>query len=396
MTEPVSVLHSVTIYLNLTENWIEPQVFRVPGANGRILCDARANTTAFHAPHDAIIVDPPVSEQRRHQYPWLARWAERRGINRFSSEWRLWRWQPRIVHGHFGPRAWAARHLARRLGAPLITSFYGYDAWMAPRVEPEWADRYKELFDVGALFLVEGPAMRDRLVALGCSADKVRVHRIGVDLGGLTFRPRAFGPAVTVAMIGRFVEKKGLADGLRACALARTQGLDVRVTIVGDASPTDAAGQAIGAELRTLAAAPELAGRVHFTGFISAQETKAVLATHDVFLCPSRHASNGDAEGGSPVALTEAMAMGVYCIGTRHCDIPEVIVDGRTGALREEGDVDGLAQALCAIPENSPAVVQMTHEGRRHVEERFAIDTQLAGLGALYRALARGEAGAGA
>lgn len=395
--ESVRVLHSVTKYLNLTENWIEPQVFRVPGAEGRVICDARANEAAFPASPDALIIDPQVTEWHWRQRAWLARRADRRGANRAWSAWRARRWRPHLVHGHFGPRAWASRNLAARMNVPLVTSFYGYDAWMAPRTEPIWIDRYRDLFGVGALFLVEGPAMRDRLEALGCPPSKVRVHRIGVDLDGLTFRARAFAPVVTVAMVGRFVEKKGLADGLRACAAARARGLDLRVTIVGDSAPNDSAGQSIAEALRALADGPELAGRVHFTGFISADETRSVLASHDVFLCPSRHAADGDAEGGSPVALTEAMAIGAYCIGTRHCDIPEVIADGQTGAICEEGDVEGLARALCDIPDNVPRVVQMTREGRRRVEQRFAIERQLAGLGEIYRAVALGAApGAGA
>jgi colanic acid/amylovoran biosynthesis glycosyltransferase len=388
----IRVLHSVLRYLNLTENWVEPQVFRVPGSAGRILCESRVNEAAFPLQPSAAILDPPARTWHWRQRDWARRRADRLGCNRWISEMRVRAWRPHLVHAHFGPRGWATRNLARRMGTPLITSFYGYDAWMAPRLEPEWHERYADLFAQGAVFLVEGPAMRDRLVALGCPHDKVVVHRIGVDTAGLVFQDRAFESPVSIAMIGRFVEKKGMADGLRACALASRGGIDLRVTIVGDASPGDAGGQRIATELRSLADSPDLKGRVRFTGFLSADETREVVATHDVFLCPSRHAANGDAEGGSPVVLTEAMAMGAYCIASRHCDIPEVVIDGRTGALCAEGDVDGFAAAIGAIRGAETRIREMSRAGRQHVDEAFCLHTQLAGLGRIYERLAGGAA----
>jgi hypothetical protein len=50
-----------------------------------------------------------------------------------------------------------------------------------------------------------------------------------------------------------------------------------------------------------------------------------------VFLCPSRFGPGGDAEGGLPVELLEAMGMGLLCVGSRHCDIPEAIIAERPG-----------------------------------------------------------------
>lgn len=384
----IRVLHSVTKYLNLTENWIEPQVFRVPGAEGRVICESRVNQDAFITAADDVIVDPaPEGWQWRIQ-SYLSDRSARRGVNHFAAELRVRRWSPQIVHGHFGPRAWHSLNLAGRLGLPLLTSFYGYDAWMAPRIEPVWQTRYERLFDAGVQFLVEGPAMRERLIAIGCPSSKVRIHRIGVDLARLAFRERDFAPSIRVAMVGRFVEKKGLVDGLRACARAREEGARLSVTVVGDAVPGDAPGERIGTQLRGLAEEPDLAGHVRFTGFLSADETSAILRSHDVLLCPSRRAANGDAEGGAPVVLTEAMAQGLYCIGSRHCDIPELIIDGRTGTLCDEGHVEGLAGALIDVSRDPAHVIRMTRAARSHVETHYSLETQLTALGRVYQALA--------
>jgi colanic acid/amylovoran biosynthesis glycosyltransferase len=116
------------------------------------------------------------------------------------------------------------------------------------------------------------------------------------------------------------------------------------------------------------------------------QQTRALLAEHDVYMCPSKRAANGDAEGGSPVALTEAMAMGLFCVGTRHCDIPQLIIDGETGALCAERDVPSMACALSAIGRRPAESVDVTVRARQHIERLFSLRLQLEGLGELYAA----------
>src|SRR5207249_4497939 len=107
-------------------------------------------------------------------------------------------------------------------------------------------------------------------------------------------------------MMARFTEKKGLVDGLRACAEARRRGADFTVTIVGDAISGDEAGARIKAELHQIASVPELKDRMQFAGFVPAAKSRELMRQHDIYLCPSKHARDGDAEGGSPVSLTEA------------------------------------------------------------------------------------------
>src|SRR5258707_11809281 len=46
----------------------------------------------------------------------------------------------------------------------------------------------------------------------------------------------------------------------------------------------------------------------------------------------------------SPVGIVEAGATGLPVISTRHAGIPDVVVDGETGLLVEERDVEGMAQ----------------------------------------------------
>jgi colanic acid/amylovoran biosynthesis glycosyltransferase len=369
------VFHLVDSYLKLTENWIYPQIVSIPNTRGRVLCDRIANLDAFPLKRSAVIVDPPSWEKAFGVPRVLNAVAGRLGLKNFVSSLQIAAWRPDLLHAHFGMRGWRSLPLKRRLGIPLITSFYGYDAWQLPETQPVWWRRYEDLFAIGDRFLVEGPAMQERLTALGCPAHKIALHRIGVDLSSLPYRRHTFSDGLRVAMVGRFVEKKGFIDGLRACALARSNGVKLAVTIVGDA--TDQAGREIKERLRMIADGPDLSGAVQFTGFLPVEQTRALLQEHNVLLSPSKQASNGDAEGGSPVILTEAMALGLLCLGTRHCDIPQVIVAERTGYLCDESNVEAMARVLGTVASAPDRQEEFTSAGRRHVEKYFALPIQL-------------------
>lgn len=370
----LKVLHAVDSYLKLTENWIYPQVISIPDTFGRVLCERINDPHKFPLKRSALIVDPPSWNSGFGIPRSLNAAAGRLGWKSSVATLKIAAWRPDVVHAHFGTCGWRSLNLSRRLRLPLVTSFYGYDAWQLPQNKPFWLPRYEELFACGESFLVEGPAMRKRLIELGCPEHKILVHRIGVDLAQLQYQPRDFSQGLKVIMVGRFVEKKGLVDGLKACALAKSRGVNLSVTIVGDA--TDRAGREIKESLQTVANGPELSEAVKFAGFIPVEEIHPLIQRHNVFISPSQHASNGDAEGGSPVVLTEAMALGLLCIGTRHCDIPEV-VDERTGYLCDESDVQGISQILWEVARVPKRLEELTRAGRTHVEKHFSQATQL-------------------
>lgn len=384
------VLHSVDEFLRPTQNWIYPQVFGVPGVKVRVFCNSLRRACPLPQRRADLIVETPPWDEA-FGFPRLLNAIGRRlGLGGALCRTRIERWRPDVVHAHFGTRGWQSMGIKKRLNIPLITSFYGVDAWRLP-LDPSWQARYEDLFEVGDVFLVEGPAMRNRLTELGCSSKKIQIQRIGVDLSSLPFRADRFlGRTMRIAMVGRFIEKKGLVHGLLACEAALRQGVDLTVTVIGDATESDPEEQRIKRDLLALAQRPDLSDRVHFRGFLPLEQMRSLLAEHDVFLCPSKRAANGDAEGGSPVVLTEAMAMGLLCIGTRHCDIPQVIVDGETGFLCDEGDVVQLADILAKAGSDRADSETMTRTGRRHVERYFSQATQLEKLPDIYANLQGG------
>lgn len=298
----------------------------------------------------------------RGTYPRIGKQADRDGAD--------------LIHAHFGQegyRCLAGKRVAR---VPMVTTFYGLDVSALPKL-PQWRRRFGRLFEQGDLFLAEGPHMARCLCEIGCPEEKVRVQRLGIDLKDFPYRaPQDRSGRPEVLMVASLREKKGHRFGIDAfCAVAQSRD-DVFMTIVGDGplrKPLEGQVCELG-----------LQDRVTFKGNLHRRECQALLQQAHVLLYPSITASNGDTEGGAPVAILEAMAAGLPVISTQHADIPFVLREGASGILVDEGDVDGMVGALRQTLEGGEEVDRLASDGRRAVEERHTLESQGKLLEAIY------------
>ena len=108
-----------------------------------------------------------------------------------------------------------------------------------------------------------------------------------------------------------------------------------------------------------------------------------MLDEADVFLLPSVTGADGDMEG-IPVALMEAMAVGIPVISTVHSGIPELVESGKSGWLVPENDAQALAERLAAFSlldsEQVQPIVQCAREKIATEFNQLAINKQLASL----------------
>jgi colanic acid/amylovoran biosynthesis glycosyltransferase len=81
-------------------------------------------------------------------------------------------------------------------------------------------------------------------------------------------------------------------------------------------------------------------------------------------------------------------ASGMMIVSTTHCDIPGVILDGKTGWLAPERDVDALVAHLEWIVANPDGWAPMQRAGRAYIEAEFDAKRQGERLAAIYRELA--------
>lgn len=251
-----------------------------------------------------------------------------------------------LVHAHFGPGAVYARPFARRHRLPLVVTFHGYDVPIlaSPR---RWLPEHLRYALLGpgvlrdmTLGLCASTELMQLLVAQGVPADKLRVHRLGIDVDRFTPGPRAAEPS-EVVMIGRFIEKKGFEYGLRAFAKVARMLPRIRLTLIGDGQRESV--------LRAIAREEKIEDRVTFAGTLPPDRVATTLGAAHVLLAPSVvEAETGNRESGL-IVVKEASASGMVPIGTLHGGIPEIIDDGLTGFLVPERDINALADRLSQV-----------------------------------------------
>lgn len=196
-----------------------------------------------------------------------------------------------VVHCHFGTVAhdFVKAREAAMLDAPLVTTFYGVDVSRVFRDEPP--SYYDELKKACSLYFVMSADMKERVVAQGFPAERVHVHPVSVNVDdyGFSTRSLAEGEELRLLAVGRFVEKKGFDDLLRALAIAKERtGRSIKCTIVG--------GGPLEQELRRLCESLDLQDVVHFAGMMPLEDVVQLFARSHVLVQPSKTAADGDME----------------------------------------------------------------------------------------------------
>jgi len=113
--------------------------------------------------------------------------------------------------------------------------------------------------------------------------------------------------------------------------------------------------------------------KVHLLGWRQRDEVIETLNQSHIFLAPSVTACNGDQEG-IPVAIMEAMAMGMPVVSTLHSGIPELVENGISGILVPERDVDRLSEALADLINHPESWTAMGKAGRENISLNFHIE----------------------
>jgi colanic acid/amylovoran biosynthesis glycosyltransferase len=257
------------------------------------------------------------------------------------------------VLAEYGPMGVLAADVCRQRGIPLHVYFHGYDASYSLR-HPTVRRRYRRLFGQAASIICASRFLADRLVALGCPERLIRVVPCSVDTR--RFSPGKPRPGQIVAL-GRLVEKKAPHLTIRAFGRIAGRFPQARLDIVGEGPLRKVCERTI-AELGLEDRVTLLGGQPHHA-CASLMRRAAIFAQH------SMTDPEGNTEG-FPVSIAEAMATGVPVVSTRHSGIPEGVLEGITGLLVEEGDVDGMAEAFARLLADPALAARMGAAGWAH------------------------------
>ena len=200
-----------------------------------------------------------------------------------------------------------------------------------------------------------------------------RVIGNGVDLD--LFRPptcaaASDGKPVRCLAVGRLIERKGLADVLRAWSLLPRGGYTLEIAGGG---PQELA-------LRMLATELGLGDEVNFSGPLSREEIATRCRSADMFVLTPYEEAFGN-------VFAEAIAAGLPVIGSDIGAIPDLVEQVENGILVKPGDAQAIAGAVRELGDDPTRRAQIAARNRARAESILSWDTATDRYVALYSEL---------
>ncbi len=193
---------------------------------------------------------------------------------------------------------------------------------------------------------------------MGVDRDRMRLVHVGVD-------PDLFKPDPAVARKSNHLlttasadaEMKGLKFLLQAMGKLRTEGRDIKLTVIGRAKP--------GGPSDTLISDLDLSSHVTFVTGVPDERIVELYAESEVAVVPSLY------EGFSLPAV-EAMASGIALVATTGGALKEVTGNhGETVLQCEPGNADALANAIRTALDDPELRARIGAAGRERVAARY-------------------------
>ena len=296
--------------------------------------------------------------------PGISRWLFARVL-----AWELKRKHVHVVLAEYGMTGADIMDACRLAKKPLVVHFHGYDASSRPVIE-KYLPAYQRLFAGSADIIAVSLPMKAQLTQWGTREDKMHLLPYGVDPHRFEGAAPESAPPQFVA-VGRFVEKKAPHLTIQAFREVVKAEPSAKLTMVGEGPLLET--------IRTLVADLDLNKNVELLGARDHETVSALMRRARAFVQHSVVAQNGDSEG-APVAIIEAQMTGLPVVSTRHAGIPEIVSEGETGFLVEEGDVGGMGLAMARLAMDAGLAGKLGRQARTRALAFFTLDHYLTGL----------------
>ncbi len=284
--------------------------------------------------------------------------------------------QPALVHVYYGHKAVHFLEMLQAWGGPFVVSFHGVD--VSKFMDDEgYADKLKTVFAEAKLVMARSHSLLDRLVELGCPAEKLRMNRTPIPLEHLqpTAREAPSDGQWRLVQACRLIQKKGILTTLKALAIVKQKYPGVRYLIGGDGPLRD--------KIKETVEKLGLHDHVELLGWLDQAQLLTEYQSAHLFLHPSETTKESDQEG-IPNSMLEAMATGLPIVATQHGGIPEAVTSGYDGLLVPERSPEQLAAALLSLMADASELKRMSVNAATSVRANFGAMVQVAALEDVY------------
>lgn len=216
------------------------------------------------------------------------------------------------------------------------------DGFRLAAQSPAWSAYYRSIFPAARITEVTASVDREFFLAANVS--------------------RSMSAAFRLLFVGWIIEEKGIGDLLEAVTLLATRAnRTFQLRLVGPLFDRDQHWEHE-ARRRGISHLTTFAGRVDARDAMLREYRDA-----DAFILPS-HAE------GFPVALLEALASGLACIGTRVGGIPDILDHGNAGLLVDPHSPIELASAILRVVNDDELRIGLGIAGAAHARQRYTPD----------------------
>ncbi len=199
------------------------------------------------------------------------------------------------------------------------------------------------------------PYVRERIRPLTAA----RIYDIDNPVDPACFGVRRREVHGRVFSAGWISPRKNTLGLVRSFARVVGGGLDATLHIAGEESDV-----AYAAEVRRVIHDLDLGSRVSLLGRIDPEEIRRELGEASVFALLSRQEN-------APMAIAEAMAVGVPVISSNRCGMPHMIEEGKTGFLVDPEDDDAAARPMLELLADDRRRAEMGAAARSAAVARF-------------------------
>jgi glycosyltransferase involved in cell wall biosynthesis len=207
----------------------------------------------------------------------------------------------------------------------------------------------------------------------------VDLHRFPLKTADRSPMREALGVAedsFLICAVGQICARKGLLELIQALGMARAQAPHMHLVIAG--SVVFEHEKEYLYLLRLAAAAPQVAGSVHFAGLL--ENVSELLQAADLFVLNSHDEPFG-------LVLIEAMSSGTPVLATRVGGISEIVRDGENGWLIDKAEPVGLARKLLQLSGNRKLLEKVARQAHDLTCPQFSLEKFLARLEDCYTGL---------
>ncbi|MDY0016729.1 MAG: glycosyltransferase [Candidatus Delongbacteria bacterium] len=269
------------------------------------------------------------------------------------------------VYAEFGPMGVSILKVCKKMGLPLIVNIHGYDVSRYEILE-KYTERYRELFNYSDFVVVVSKKMKEMVAKLGADTQKIIYTPCAPD--DVFYNITSNYEGNYFVSVGRFVDKKAPYYTILAFQRVIAKYPDVKLYIAGDGPLFNAC--------KNLIRYFKLEKNIILLGVIKQKELLELYKRAIGYVQHSITADDGDMEG-TPVSILEASAAGLPVISTKHAGITDVIIDGKTGLLVDEHDVDGMACNMIRILSNNDFAVSLGKEGKENIQNYFSMKNHI-------------------